>query len=466
MTTTLPPSTASRTVTGDDPLASGPIVAASRHSATDDTGPQSGGHGEDDIGPMPETPRVAFPWLMLIGLALAGVLAALFMTGYLPRLEREKMLQAHAEEAAKSLPRVRVMHPVQSPANTVALLPGDVQAMGETTIYPRTSGYLREWLVDIGDEVKEGQLLAIIDTPEVDQQLREAEATLGQYRAKLLTAEATRDLAVTNLQRYVSLPKGVVTKQELDERQAMVDTAESTVKAAEADVAAGAAKVQQITELQAFSRVYAPFAGTITARTVDIGQLLTTGNGAAQSLFRLAKTDPVRVFVNVPQIYAPGVAIGQTAELVIRELPNRKFVGEIKRTARAIDPTTRTLLTEIHVPNPDHALLTGSYVNVKLDVTRTNPPLLIPATALVFNSDGTKVAVVGEEDKIILKSVTVDGDYGRDIGISSGLSATDIAVINPGDRLDNGMKVAVDNREDLSKAAANTPMASAAKSAK
>ena len=197
--------------------------------------------------------------------------------------------------------------------------------------------------------------------------------------------------------------------------------------------------------------MYAPFPGTITARNVEIGQLLTNGNGVSQSLFHIAETNPVRVFVNVPQIYSPGVKVGLEADLVVREMPGRKFVGKVTRTARAIDPATRTLLTEIQVPNDDHALLTGSYVQVRMNVARDNPPLLIPAAALVFNADGTRVAVLDSSQHVHFQPVEVDGDFGSDVGIASGLKVDDRIVANPGARLSDGIAVQADEPKAAAK---------------
>jgi RND family efflux transporter MFP subunit len=429
------------------------VAVAHRASAADQPGtpghaPPRGGaapashdpasHDHDEVG---DPPAVGTRWWTLIGLTIVGVagLAGLFLLGWIPHVRQEADLTAEAEKIGSALPRVVVVHPRQSTAVFTALLPGDVQALEETTVFPRISGYLKHWLVDIGDEVTDGQLLAEIDAPEVNQELRQARAALGQLRAKLLTAEANFQLAETTFRRYETLlSTKAISHQEYDERRATSVTAHSTVEAAKADVAAGEANVQRLVELQSFSNVFAPFAGTITARSVQLGHLVTSGNSTAQSLFRLAKTDPVRVFVNVPQMYAPGVKAGLTAELMVREMPSRKFIGRVTRTARAIDPTTRTLLTEIQVPNPDHALLTGSYVQVQMNVARENPPMLVPAGALVFNATGTSVAVLDEMRHIHFQPVEVEGDFGADIGVSGGLTAAALVVINPGERLTEG----------------------------
>lgn len=414
--------------------------------------PHPGGNGaqhntqeHDEIGAPPPAPHPRRVALLILAVCTVAVFVGLFLFGLLPRLHEEGILDKDAEAIKTALPRVTVAEPRQSPAAVEVLLPGNVEALQETTVYPRTSGYLKQWLVDIGDDVKAGQLLAVIDTPDVDQELSKAKATLGQLRARQITAESDLRLADTTLLRYESLDRdNAVSKLELDQRRSAAETAKSALAAAKADVAGGQADVDRLTTLQDFSRVYAPFPGTITARNVEIGQLLTNGNGVSQSLFHLAETNPVRVFVNVPQIYSPGVKIGLGADLVVREMPGRKFVGKVTRTARAIDPATRTLLTEIQVPNDDHALLTGSYVQVRLNVTRDNPPLLIPAAALVFNADGTRVAVLDSSQHVHFQPVEVDGDFGSDVGVSSGLKVEDRIVANPGARLSDGVAVQVD----------------------
>jgi RND family efflux transporter MFP subunit len=407
--------------------------------------PQPRKQEHDEIGSPPPAPHPRRVALLLLAVCTIAIFVALFLFGLLPRLHQDAILDRDSEQIKTALPRVGVVRPRQSPAEVEVQLPGDVQALQETTVYPRTSGYLKQWLVDIGDEVIGGQLLAVIDTPDVDQQLSKAKATLGQLRARQITAESDLRLADTTLLRYESLDRdNAVSKLELDQRRAAAETARSALAAAKADVAGGQADVDRLTTLQQFSCVYAPFPGTITARNVEIGQLLTNGNGASQSLFHIAETNPVRVFVNVPQIYSPGVTVGLAANLVVREMPGRKFDGKVTRTARAIDPATRTLLTEIQVPNKDHALLTGSYVQVRMKVARDNPPLLIPAAALVFNADGTRVAVLDSAQHVHFQTVEVEGDFGSDVGVSSGLKVEDRIVANPGARLTEGGAVQVD----------------------
>jgi len=372
------------------------------------------------------------------------ILTALFLTGWLPSIEQEKMLAAESHRVKSALPIVTVASPREAPAIIETILPASIEPLEETTIYPRTSGYLKRWLVDIGDEVEQGQLLAEIDTPEVNEELREAQAALGRLKAKLLAAETNARLAEATAKRIKALSQSkTISDQVVDETLAAAETAASAVESAKADVAAGEAQVERLTVLQSFSKIQAPFAGTITSRTAEVGALVSPGNSASQALFHLEKTDPVRVIVHVPQLYAITVKSGQPAELIVREMPQRKFVGEVTRTARSIDPQTRTMLTEIQVPNEDRSLLTGMYVQVKLRVTRMSAPVVIPAAALIVDADGTRIAVLDDDNRVRFRPVQIDGDYGREIGLANGVSINERIIVNPGNRLREGDLVEV-----------------------
>jgi len=397
----------------------------------------------DHLGDPPPPPKLSFWVVGSLALLAVASMVGLFFLGWLPRVRQEHRLQTDARMAREALPRVQATVSRQAETVLPLVLPGDIQALKETIVYARTTGYLRQCLVDIGDAVKDGQLLAEIDTPEVDQQLRQAQAQLGQLEAKLNTAKATAELAASTFARYQNLVKTeAVTQQGYDERQADALTTAAAVEAAEADVKAGTANVQRLVELQSFSKVYAPFSGIITQRSIDLGQLITTGANS-QPLFRIAKTDLVRIFVNVPQMYAPGIETGMEAQILVREYPGREFKGIVTRTARAIDPATRTLLTEIQSPNSDHALLTGSYVQVEMQARREHPPVLIPAAALIVNADGTHVAMIDEHSRIHLQPVEVEGDFGPDVGLLSGLEPGRRIVANPGDRMVEGEQVEI-----------------------
>ncbi len=414
----------------------------------------------DFVGDPPPTPKLSFFKTTLLLALLASAVGGAFWIGWVPYQTHLEKIHAQTESLRTALPRVQIVKAIQAPPQAITILPGDVQASEETTVYARTTGYLKSWNVDIGDEVAAGQLLAEIDTPEVDQQLRQAQAELGQLQAKLRTAQAAARFAESTFDRYANLIKTqAITPQEYDERLQNRDTTAAAVLAAAADVASGEANVQRLTELQSFSKVYAPFAGTITQRSIQLGQLVTTGTNNAQPLFRIAKTDPVRVFIHVPQMYAPGVEVGLETELIVRERPNEKFIGTITRTSRAIDPATRTLLTEIQVPNPNDRLLTGSYVQVKLAINRQSPPIIVPASALIVNADGTHVATLDEDHIVHLQQVEIEGSIGSDVGLHSGLAPETIVISNPGDRLYEGQKVEIEMNKDKDGEAAHVQAA-------
>jgi RND family efflux transporter MFP subunit len=404
----------------------------------------------NEIGERPPAPVISLRKMLVGGLVLAAVLLAFYMLGKLPRHAQAAALQEESERIRTALPRVNTVLPKQSAPTLIATLPGDVQAMEETEIYPRTTGYLKKWHVDIGDHVEAGKLLAEIDAPEIMQQLSRSRATLDQLVAKAATAESTMNLAEITLKRNRSLPPGAISKQEIDESNAAAITARAAFKATEADIVAGQAEVQRYTELDSFSKITAPFAGTITARNIEIGQLVSAGSSNGQSLFRLAKTNPLRVYVNVPQIDAPGVKEDMPAKILVREQPGKPFPGTVSRTAKALDPITRTLRTEVLVPNDDGRLMVGSYVQVELEITRQHPPLLVPASALIFNASGMRVAVLDAENKVHFADVDVLGDYGTMIGVARGLEPTQRVVTNPGDRLAEGIKVQPDLPEKTS----------------
>ncbi|WP_175517675.1 efflux RND transporter periplasmic adaptor subunit [Planctomicrobium piriforme] len=437
------------------------VVVSLPKDQTASATPPHGQHADpDEVGAPPEPPRLKPATLAGLGLLLVAAMAGLFTVGWIPHRHKIEKIEASADRIRNAVTRVNAVRSRQAEAISVTILPGDVQALEETTVYARTTGYLKSWLVDIGDEVELGQLLAEIDTPEVDQQLHQAEAELGQLQAKLNTAKASLQLADSTYERYAQLIKSEsVTPQGFDEKLADKQTAAAAVQAAAADVSAGEANVQRLTELQSFSKVYAPFGGTITRRSIELGQLVTTGAAAAQPLYRIAKTDPVRVFINVPQMYAPGVTLGLEADIIVRERPGQKFTGVVTRTARAIDPATRTLLTEIRAANPDHILLTGSYVQVKLNVNRETPPVLVPASALIVNAEGTHIATIDNNYHIHFQPVEVEGDFGADIGLSTGLPPDTLIVSNPGDRLKEGELVQVIGAKEPGKESKPDPSA-------
>ncbi len=398
-------------------------------------------HGGDaSFDPAPHRPSAG--GLVLTALLAATVVGVLVVVGVVPRLKaRATAREDHARaEAAEG--RVIVSHPTRATAGSNGVtLSASIQPVQETLIYPRTSGYVSAYRVDLGDAVTEGQVLATIDSPEVRQELRQVQAGVLQARAGVQQARTQRELAHVESARYASLvTTGVVSQQDTAQRRAQADVSEANVAAAQAALANAEANVRRLQDLLAFDTVRAPFAGSITARTVEVGQLVTAGSTAGQALFRVSKTDVVRVMVNVPQLYAAAVRVGAPATLRLRELPTRVFQGTITRTAHELDTATRTLLTEVRVPNADGALIAGMYTQLTLLLERSVSPLSVPATSLVNNADGTRMAVVSG-GAIHWRPVQVDSDQGDRVTVAIGLSEGDEVVVTPSDRLVEGMRV-------------------------
>lgn len=323
-----------------------------------------------------------------------------------------------------NLLRVQVVRPKFKSSTKALSLPGSVQPLQETTIYPRAIGYVRKWFFDIGDHVKAGQELTAIDTPEIDQQLKQARAQLAQTQASLLQAKATSAFSKLDLKRFERLaPDGIASQQELDKSRAQAEVDTANVSVAQANIDAQQANVERLTQLKAFTRVLAPFDGIVTARSIEIGSLVTAGNGSP--LFKVTATDPVRVFVQVPQGVAPSVKSAMLATVRVREYPERNFEGSIARTAGALDSNTRTMNTEVRVPNPTGELLTGMYAEVSLNLSSPHPVYEIPATALFNDASGLRVAVVTDDGVIHLAPVVIERDNGPTIEIASGLNGSE-----------------------------------------
>jgi RND family efflux transporter MFP subunit len=367
-----------------------------------------------------QTPRV-----MRFLIIAAIVLGVIYVAALIPRLIIQHRLAAEADAARDRMPLVSTTQPKRADAVVDVSLPGTVQAILETGIYARTDGYLRARYVDIGDAVKTGELLAEIDTPEVDQQLNQARASLAEAQANVVKLQADLNLARSTLQRYIAAGVGSVSKQQVDERTASVATADKTVEAAKATATANAANVERLEDLQGFQRVYAPFTGIITARNVDPGALISAGTGGGvRELFRLAQIDTLRIFVYVPQAYAPSVQVGAIADISVRERPGAIVQGVVTRTAGSIDPTSRTMLAQIEVSNLDHALLAGSYGTVHFRITRSDPPLVIPASALLIDANGIRVAVVqgdAQSPTLHYQPVQLGRDFGDQVEVIGGL---------------------------------------------
>jgi RND family efflux transporter MFP subunit len=354
--------------------------------------------------------------LVIIGLAI----------GLVPRwLARQRLL---AETRSETVPTVQVISP--APAKTVAgaPLPADVQAFVEAAIHARASGYLKNWLVDIGDQVTNNQTLAEIDTPELDEQL-------AQMRAELDQAVAARDLAKITADRWTELLKTAsVSEQETAEKKS-----DYTLK--QANVEAARANLQRLQDLKGFDRVVAPFNGVVTARNTDIGQLIAAGSGA--ELFRLAQTDPLRVYVRVPQSLVHGIVPGLKAAVTFQDLPGREFAATVTRTAGAVDPASRTLQVELQMPNPKGEVLAGSYAQVRFNDNVAPSTLTIPGSALLFRAQGTQAAIVKPDHTVELRSIQLGRDFGNTIEVLGGLNATDNVIVNPPDGVSEGMAVQI-----------------------
>ncbi|WP_394834729.1 efflux RND transporter periplasmic adaptor subunit [Pendulispora rubella] len=349
-----------------------------------------------------------------IALGVLTVLAAGFAAGYGPKT------RAHAESAVPTRPRVVVVTPKVLASERVMVLPGSVQALEETVVYARVSGYTKRWLADIGDDVREGQLLAEIDTPELDQELEQAAAQLEQAKASSAQANAHRDYSKTTLDRYQRLGSaGLASQQDLDQRRAQSLVDEADVGVARANVAAHEANIRRLLHLKSFARVVAPFHGTIVSRTVERGALVTTGN--AVPLFKIAATDPVRVLVQIPQDLSLSVQTGLGAKVTVREFPGQSFDGVIARSAHALDPASRTMTTVVRVPNPARKLLVGMYAQVSLSLPTPHRVLEIPATALLNDAKGVRVTTVCAHDAIRSIPIVIERDTGATIEVASGL---------------------------------------------
>jgi RND family efflux transporter MFP subunit len=365
-----------------------------------------------------------------LGLAIALIVAAaLLISGIWSRVRARAVLNMETAQAA--LQAVSVVSPKQTAPPDEIILPGNVEPFITSPIYARTNGYLKKWYFDIGAHVKQGELLAVIETPEVDQQLEQA-------RSNLLTAQANLELATITKTRYQGLLKSNAVSQQ------DVDNAVGTYNANKAIVEADQAAVQQYSALVSFEKVYAPFDGVITARNTDIGDLINSGSSTAAKtdLFHIAQPGTLRVYVNVPEEYSRGIKVGMTADLSLAEFPERKFQGKLVRTADDINLTTRTLLIEIDVDNPTGTLLTGSYAEVHLAVPTQASTFLIPVNTLLFRTEGLRVGIV-KDGKVVLTAVTPGHDFGNEIEIVAGVKADDQIIINPPDSIVSGQQVQV-----------------------
>lgn len=355
---------------------------------------------------------------VVVAIAAAAVIGGAFAFGYSRHQKAHGQVPIAGGDRAI---RVEVVAPVELSSDRALELPGTIRPLEETRIYPRISGYVRRWLVDIGDQVTAGQLLAEIDAPELAAQLAQARALLAQARATVKQAIAQRDYSKSNSARYSSLSdQQLVSRAQVEQTSAQAQTDEANVAAAQSNVAAQEANVRRLTELAGFARVVAPFAGTVTTRSIDRGALVSEGN--ATPMFTIAALDPVRVFVDVPQTIAPSVRSGTAATISVREYAGRTFTGAVTRAAGALDPELHTMTTEIRVPNGDRALLPGMYVQAQLTLPAPRKVLEIPATALYNDAQGLRVAVVDAQSRIRFAPITIERDTGRTLHVATGLA--------------------------------------------
>jgi multidrug efflux pump subunit AcrA (membrane-fusion protein) len=389
----------------------------------------------------PKTKKRSFFWLyaLLFLLVLGGAAAYVFFQ----RGQAQTALNSATQQMAVST--VLVVHPERGATDVHLVLPGTVQAEMESSVYAQVSGYIKRWLVDIGAPVKEGELLAEIDTPVTDQQLMQAQAAMAQAQANL-------NLAKTTAQRYNELRNtNAVSQQD-------VDTQNAGVAVQEANLAAAQANVRALEQTEAFKEVKAPFDGVVTARKIDVGDLVTAsgastaaqGNAPSQTatpsqeLFRVAQTKTLRVYVNIPENYSDEIVPGISATLDLASSPNKKVTGTLARTSQSIDPNSLTLLAEVDVPNPDGKLLPGGYAQVHFDITTDHPPLVIPGNTLIFRAQGTQVGVVDTDTNTVhLQDIKIGRDFGTKLEVIDGLNESDSVILNPSDSLTDGAKVQV-----------------------
>jgi RND family efflux transporter MFP subunit len=392
--------------------------------------------------------------MILVGLGALSLFVVLLMVGIVPRLRNDRQLAAAALKAQTTPPNVYVIRP-EAAGEADLSLAATTQAIQDAVIYARTSGYIRKRYVDIGDHVQAGQLLAEIDSPEIDQQLRQAQADLQQSERTLDVQRASLELARTTLARYQAADaEGAVAKQALDQNAAAHQTAQATVAAAEANVNSNRANVQRLREMTAFQRVIAPFSGTVIQRNVDVGTLITAGSptnntavapssvtGAANGLFEIAQVDALRVFVNVPQAYAGTVKIGMPVSIVVRGQVMKPVAAKVTRTANALDPGTRTLLVQVDIANTEQRLVPGMFVYVAFKIGPSGTHWRVPATAVVFNAQGTRVVIVGPGNKLRFQDVVLGRDFGTTIDIQAGLHGHELLVKQPTVSLQEGQAV-------------------------
>ena len=396
-----------------------------------------GEHAEFDPAAHHPSPRRLF----LTGLGAVVLAVALGASGAIPRALQKTAAAKEEQAAATLVPRVLVARAQRASTEAPLVLPGSVQPLQETAIFARANGYVRAWHADIGASVKKGQVLAELDIPDLDDEFRQASAAAHQAEASVTQARSELDFARATNDRFTALiPTGVVSQQQTDQYASAYEVRAANLEAARAAHGSAQANVRRVQDLRSYGTLTAPFDGVVTLRSTEVGQLVVAGTGQGQPLFKVAEDDVVRVFVNVPQLYAAGVQAGQDAPVTIREAPGRVFRGKVARTSRELDTASRSLLTEVDISNADRALVAGMYARVSFDVKRQDAPLFVPATAVLIDAKGARVAVV-KNDEVRWQTIEIGADLGDRVAVPSGLSEGDSVVLTPSARLREGQRV-------------------------
>jgi RND family efflux transporter MFP subunit len=397
-------------------------------------------HGEGGVFD-PAEHRPSSRSIIIAGLVASLVLVAFLAAGVIPRMQRQATLAREQATAAAELPQVQTAQAHRMTTSEPLVLPGTVQPLQETAIYARANGYVRKWYVDIGADVKKGQVLATLDLPDIDEELRQAQAAARQARAGIAQSKSQLGFAQATNNRFTALiPSGVVSQQQADQYASAYDVQRANLEAAEAASGSADANVRRIEDLRSFGTIVAPFDGVVTMRSAEVGQLVVSGTGQGQTLFKVAEVDVVRVFVSVPQLYAAGIQPGLDAPATIREASGRTFPGKVGRTSKELDLATRSLLVEVDIPNADRALVSGMYAKVAFGVKRQDAPIFVPATSVLIDARGTRVAVV-RNGAVHWQNVEIEADLGDRLALAAGLAEGDAVALTPSERWTEGKRV-------------------------
>jgi RND family efflux transporter MFP subunit len=402
-------------------------------------------HDHHVEGAIPDDlPKIKTWAVILAGIIVIAAFVGLFLIGFIPREKRLSDLKKESQEQADARPHVLVQKAEISPAIVDVELPADATAWQQTAIYPQINGYLAKQNVDIGDPVKTGQLLAVISAPDIDAQLAQSVANVAQSQAALVRTQDNYALAQATLTRYEGFFKtGGITQQQLDQYRTSFTQAKANLAGAQANLKAANASVERYAALQKYENIIAPFNGTITTRNYDLGALMSASNSTpGKEIFDIANTDVLRVFVDVDQVYVTSAKVGDPAAVEVRNYPGRQFPGKIARTAGALDPNTRKMRYEIDVPNYTNLLYPGMYAQAVLKIKQSHPSILVPTSALIFDSAGTRIWIA-DGDIAHVRKVTVGRDFGTQIEITTGLSGDEQIITNPGEQLAEGVKIDV-----------------------